>query len=215
MTIKGPKKGSTSREFANSIVTLGHPCRRLPEWVPARDKRATMCANDTRGFGIRSRTRASSGQSLTDTTHLRPSYRSAAGGFTRPPPSASSTTLFPPSLCPPPSISPSLPLALNRITLCRPLSLSLPPTLGTQVLARRKGEPACRAPRHENEFLVHHLSSFASYSTSTTTSLFHLVLGTREPAPSQPVSIAPLVTYGFAKGREKGDGMAQREKESQ
>ncbi|KAL0129109.1 hypothetical protein PUN28_004064 [Cardiocondyla obscurior] len=59
-------------------------------------QRVSIAIRDAASVGsiyVAKRARASSGQSLTDTTHLRPSYRSAAGGFTRPPPSVSSTTL--------------------------------------------------------------------------------------------------------------------------
>lgn len=76
---------------------LDFPSRRSLIFQP--DRPIGLCTA-TRGSGTAKAgyVIASSSQSLTDTTHLRPSYRSAAGGFTRPPPSATSSTLYPPSL---------------------------------------------------------------------------------------------------------------------
>lgn len=131
---------------------------------------------------------ASSGQSLTDTTHLRPSYRSAAGGFTRPPPpSASSTTLFPPSHLPSSSLCPTLSLSLSFSTPCsepyNPLSLPLSSSYSrcSSPGEKERRTCLCRAPHHENEFLVHHLFfSFSSFSTDN-----HLVLASLHPRASR------------------------------
>ena len=172
------------------------------------------------GLDIRSRARASEFRPKSNRHDTPPTFLSICGRRFY----ASSTLrklddpLFPLPLLSL-SFSFGLPLALSRITLFRlppspslSLSLSLSPSLVAQVLARRKSEPACRDPHHENEFLVHLFLLFLYQQQLSSASSFTSAL--TSPHPRNPFLSHPSSPTGLRR-EEKKETKWRGEKESQ